>query len=60
MSLMCPIGPVGNLLQPSSKFVHRLFLPQPILSIPDLEVLKHTKHRGWKVHINLNLLLNFS
>lgn len=49
MSLLCPIGPVGNLLNPSSDFVHRLFLPHPILSIPDLEVIKHTTHRGWKV-----------
>lgn len=49
MSLLCPIGPTANILQPSAEFVHRLILPQPILSIPDLEVLKRTSHRGWKV-----------
>ncbi|VVC88539.1 unnamed protein product [Leptidea sinapis] len=48
MSLMCPIGPTANILQPSAQFVHRLFLPQPILSIPDLNALKMTNHRGWK------------
>ncbi|XP_041976637.1 glutamate synthase [NADH], amyloplastic isoform X2 [Aricia agestis] len=48
MSLLCPVGPVANILQPAAEFVHRIFLPQPILSIPDLEALKHTTHRGWK------------
>lgn len=47
MSLQCPIGPEANILQPSSRQVHRVWLKQPVLSIPDLEVLKLTKHRGW-------------
>ncbi|CAH2107002.1 unnamed protein product [Euphydryas editha] len=51
MSLLCPIGPTANILQPSADFVHRLFLPQPILSIPDLEALKCTSHRGWKTKV---------
>ncbi|CAK1604543.1 unnamed protein product [Parnassius mnemosyne] len=51
MSLMCPIGPVANILEPSAEFVHRLFLPQPILSLPDLEALKKTTHRGWKTQV---------
>ena len=49
MSLMCPIGPEANLLEPSEKQCHRLFLPHPILSLYDLEVIKATRHRGWKV-----------
>lgn len=49
MSLLCPIGPAPNILQPSAEFVHRIFLPQPILSLPDLDALKRTTHRGWKV-----------
>ena len=53
MSLLCPIGPAPNILQPSAEFVHRLFLPQPILSLPDLHALKHTTHRGWKVNTQL-------
>jgi glutamate synthase (NADPH/NADH) len=49
MSLMCPIGPEANLLEPSEKQCHRLLLPNPILSLYDLEVIKATRHRGWKV-----------
>lgn len=47
MSLQCPIGPEANILQPSPKQVHRIWLKQPVLSIADLEVLKLTKHRSW-------------
>ncbi|XP_044595767.1 glutamate synthase [NADH] isoform X1 [Cotesia glomerata] len=48
MSLLCPIGPESNILQPNELQVHRLFLPHPILSLSDLEVIKHTNYRGWK------------
>ncbi|KAI8429241.1 hypothetical protein MSG28_007760 [Choristoneura fumiferana] len=51
MSLLCPIGPVANILAPSASFVHRLFLPQPILSLPDLHALKHSTYRGWKTKV---------
>lgn len=51
MSLLCPIGPESNILNPSEKFVHRLFLRQPILSLTDLEVIKHTSYRGWKTKL---------
>lgn len=51
MSLQCPIGPEANILQPSPKQVHRLWLRHPVLSIADLEVLKQTKHRNWSSHI---------
>jgi len=50
MSLMCPIGPEANILIPSAKQCHRLFLPNPILSLYDLEVLRNNQHRGWKVN----------
>ncbi|KOB62123.1 Glutamate synthase, partial [Operophtera brumata] len=53
MSLLCPIGPAPNILQPSAEFMHRIFLPQPILSLPDLEALKHTAHRGWKASLTV-------
>lgn len=49
MSLMCPIGPEGNILMPNAKQCHRLFLPNPILSLYDLEVLRNNQYRGWKV-----------
>nr|MBE5725843.1 putative glutamate synthase 1 [Cucujiformia] len=51
MSLQCPIGPEENILEPSSKQVHRLWLKQPVLSIADIDVLVQTKHRGWSSHV---------
>ncbi|XP_067612617.1 uncharacterized protein [Eurosta solidaginis] len=48
MSMQCPLGPEANLLEPSSKQVHRIWLPNPILSIPDTNLLKRNTHRGWK------------
>ncbi|KAJ8680883.1 hypothetical protein QAD02_016670 [Eretmocerus hayati] len=51
MSLLCPIGPESNVLEPNEMFVHRLFLEQPILSLRDLEVIKKTNYRGWKSQV---------
>lgn len=51
MSLQCPIGPEGNLLEPSAHQVHRIWLQNPILSIPDVTILKRTTHRGWKTYV---------
>lgn len=51
MSLMCPIGPVSNFLEPNELQVHRLFLSQPILSLKDLEVIKNTNYRGWRTKV---------
>lgn len=31
--------------------MHRLWLRNPIISIPDLEVLKQTTHRNWSAHV---------
>jgi hypothetical protein len=56
---MCPIGPEANLLEPSEKQCHRLLLPHPILSLYDLEVIKATRHRGWKVGARSNILIEF-
>nr|NVI74075.1 putative glutamate synthase 1 [Cucujiformia] len=51
MSLQCPIGPEENILEPSAKQVHRLWLKQPVISISDLDVLIHTNHRSWSSHV---------
>ncbi|XP_055847027.1 uncharacterized protein LOC129912694 [Episyrphus balteatus] len=51
MSMQCPVGPEGNLLKPSAKQVHRIWLPNPILSIPDTDLLKRNTHRGWKTKV---------
>lgn len=48
MSLQCPVGPEANILEPSAQQVHRIWLTNPILSIPDIEILKQSTHRGWK------------
>lgn len=51
MSLQCPLGPEGNLLNPSADQVHRIWLPNPILSAADTEMLKRTTYRGWKTRV---------
>ncbi|KAL3282591.1 hypothetical protein HHI36_005767 [Cryptolaemus montrouzieri] len=51
MSLQCPIGPEDNILEPSPKQVHRLWLRQPVISIADLDVLAQTSHRSWSSHV---------
>ncbi|RWS12234.1 glutamate synthase 1-like protein [Dinothrombium tinctorium] len=51
MSLACPVGPAANLLEPSAKQCRRLWLEQPILSIPDLEVIKRTTFKGWRTKV---------
>lgn len=58
MSMQCPIGPEGNLLQPSAEQVHRIWLPNPILSITDTNLLKRNTHRGWKTKV-LDITFHF-
>ncbi|KAG8238838.1 hypothetical protein J437_LFUL018601 [Ladona fulva] len=53
MSLACPIGPEQNILEPSAKQCHRIFLQHPILSLDDLEVLRENTHRGWKTYYSI-------
>lgn len=51
MSLQCPMGPEANLLSASPSQVHRIWLDNPILSIPDAEILKRNQHRGWQTKV---------
>ena len=51
MSMQCPIGPESNILQPSAKQVHRLWLNNPILSISDINLLKRNKFRDWTTKV---------
>lgn len=51
MSLQCPVGPEANLLFASPSQVHRIWLDNPILSIPDAEILKRNQHRGWQTKV---------
>ncbi|XP_054715017.1 uncharacterized protein LOC129224565 [Uloborus diversus] len=51
ISLSCPIGPSYNILEPSAKQCHRLWLEQPILSLNDIEVIKSTNYNDWKTKV---------
>ena len=48
MSLQCPVGPEANLLESNAEHCARLLLPQPVLSLKEMEALKAHEHRGWK------------
>merc|ERR1719502_845813 len=48
MSLQCPVGPEANLLESGAEHCARLLLPQPVLSLKEMEALKAHEHRGWK------------
>ena len=48
MSLACPIGPEGNILEPNPDQCSRLWLENPILSLTDMEVLKNPDFKNWK------------
>ena len=48
MSLECPIGPEGNILNPDQSQCQRLWLENPILSLQDMIILKKTNFNNWK------------
>jgi glutamate synthase domain-containing protein 1 len=44
MSLVCPVGPEGNLLsEPSQKHCERLIVRHPVLTLEEMETLKNKK-----------------
>lgn len=51
MSLGTYVGPQGNLLEMNQEQCHRLYLPSPILTIPEFNALNNisTLHRDWTV-----------
>jgi hypothetical protein len=47
MSLVCPVGPEGNLLaDPSAEHCKRLVIRHPVLSLEEMETLKHHQYKG--------------
>lgn len=58
MSLQCPLGPESNLLDPSVDQVHRIWLPNPIISIPETNMLKHNNYRNWRTKV-IDMTFNF-
>ncbi|GAB7366079.1 hypothetical protein MBLNU230_g7644t1 [Neophaeotheca triangularis] len=51
MSLGTYVGPQGNLLEMNKEQCHRLYLPSPILTIPEFNALNNINelHRDWTV-----------
>jgi len=49
MSLQTFIGPEGNLLEVKNTQMHRLMLPSPVLTIEEMNAIKHLKvaHSDW-------------
>lgn len=50
MSLQCPVGPEGNLLNPQAKHCARMVIEHPIITLDELQALKESNFRGWKTH----------
>lgn len=50
MSLSCPIGPQGNLLQPNETNCARVVVREPVLSPKKFFTLTHLPHPGWEPH----------
>ena len=48
MSLACYIGPEQNLLEITEEHCHRLHIPHPILTNPELAAIQQMDHRGWR------------
>ncbi len=48
MSLTCPIGPEGNILQPAELDCRRIFLEHPVLTPASFRMLCTLPHKGWK------------
>eukprot|EP01035_Chromulina_nebulosa_P019726 gene19726-25654_t len=47
MSLRCPVGPEGNLLELSPEHCARLVVDHPILSLEQMQALKDSTYKGW-------------
>ena len=45
----CPVGPEYNILEPGLEQYQRLWLEQPLLSLPDMEMLRYIDYKGWNV-----------
>lgn len=47
MSLVCPVGPEGNLLsEPGAEHCRRLNVVHPVLTLEEMETLKNLEHKG--------------
>lgn len=61
MSLRCPVGAEGNLLDISAEHCKRMVINHPILSLEEMQALKDTSYRGWRsVVIDTTIPINSS
>jgi len=51
MSLACPIGPEGNILEPGPGQCQRMWLENPIISIGAMDAIQHSNIHGWKAAV---------
>ncbi len=51
MSLRCPVGPEGNLLDITPEHCKRMIIDHPILTLEQIQALKDHSYRGWKTHV---------
>jgi len=51
MSLRCPVGREGNLLDTNASQCARLVVEHPILSLKEMQSLKDFEYRGWTSHV---------
>ena len=47
-SMVCMVGPEGDLTETSEEQCHRLSLKGPLLSIEEMESIKRMNYRGWR------------
>ena len=47
MSLVCPVGPEANLLDPGPEHCARLMVNHPVLTLEEMEAVKTTDYKGW-------------
>lgn len=51
MSLRCPVGREGNLLDATAEHCARMVVDHPILTLQEMQALKDFEYRGWKTHV---------
>jgi hypothetical protein len=52
MSLVCPVGPEGNLLaDPNKEHCRRLNVRHPVLTLDEMEVLKSEGKKAFSTHV---------
>ncbi|GLE08187.1 hypothetical protein PINS_up019193 [Pythium insidiosum] len=51
MSLVCPVGPEGNVLDATAEHAKRLLVEHPVISTEEMAALKTNKNGDWTPHV---------